>query len=263
MQGKSQGKIDHLHSARLALRGCYSTVVAVRKALPVPPREQAAYWNINMFCPRVKQGNALKWFLLAYLKLGAFFFTLSRVCVVEPPGWWLSSEEICCMWPGLGTPRLCSWGEAKLWNWWNPTNQIERWESPVLTTAGQRLPLKLTGISFLWDAGTLSVALPMSLGAAAYVRHPGLFGSWYGSVCKSFVLIWWGLQPPPSCVCENTEYLLKCSECDGSTKRSVQTALVLFCCLGWEEAHWGTWWLCGLVWSLEGEWQPVSLPSYW
>lgn len=29
--------------------------------------------------------------------------------------------------------------------------------------------LKLTGITFMWDAGTLRVALPMSLGAAAYV----------------------------------------------------------------------------------------------
>lgn len=107
--------------------------------------------------------------LICLLKAGDVFFTPSRVCAVEPPAWWLSSEEICCTWLGWATPRWCSWGEAKRWSWWNPTNQIERWERAVLNTPGQHSPPRLTGTSCMWDTGTLSVALPRSLGAAARV----------------------------------------------------------------------------------------------
>lgn len=106
--------------------------------------------------------------LSVLLKTIGIFFS-SRACVVEPPGWWLSSEGICYMWLGLGTPRLCLWGKAKLWSWWNPTNQIERWERPVLNLPGQCLPWKLTGVIVIWDSWTLSVILSMCLREAKRV----------------------------------------------------------------------------------------------
>lgn len=166
------------------------------------------------------------------------------------------------MWLGLGTPRLCSWGEAKLWNWWNPTNQIERWEWPVLNTPGQR--------TWSWQVSPLcgmlgrcvlpwqcllerqrTFRLSCFLWKLVWIRVQILCSHLVGPAASTVLRLW------------NTTGSLKCSARDGSTKRSVQTPLVLPCCLGWEEAHWGTGWLRGLVWSLEGEWEPVSLQSYW
>lgn len=176
----------------------------------------------------------MKWFLLAYLKLGAFFFfhpIQSLRCGTTGVVTFIRGNMLHVAWLGDSQVMLVRRGQAvELMKPHKPDREVRtacfKYTRAVFTAEADRYQLYVG----CWD--TACCLANVSWSGSVGSSYPILSGSRYGFVCKSSVLIWWGLQPPPHRDCENTKYLLKCSECDGSTKRSVQTTPVLPCCLG-------------------------------